>query len=647
MTKKATPTETYWQKCQRELEEEWNRKSRQEIERELKAYYEQSLAHIEKDIQTLYQRFATDTGLDMAAAQRLLMGSEYRVWRMDLQEYVAKINATGDKELLRELNTLAMRSRITRLDALRSETIKEMIRLSEKTERAMSRFLPSAYKDFYYRGLYEIGKTRGLRSAAGVVDGKRIEAVLRTPWSGKNYSERIWHNNAKLGETIQRNIVAAAHRGVPVSDMVRDVRERMGVGTSDATRLVRTELNYVQNQAALDSIKDAGMEYYRFTATLDNHTTPICRGKDGEVFPVDDAEPGTNMPPLHPRCRSIISGSLYAGHKPRKGTRIARDERGRNVFVPAGMRYEDWKSVYIDKKQTVAQWRGKYVASQATNAMGALSAGAQSGTINMNQIRRFLPSKTVSEAEDYARSVLGIPNVSYKGCDVDTANAWNRGLHDAFSRFPELKKNFGFVGEVHERNAMLKPVLRQHYVDDYRKRAAWLTPSEIDQLADAATRKTMKQLQVTKGTLAVSFSESGAPFSDFRGVSVNREHGKDAKKFAQVLTKDVGSKFHPVGCDSIRSVLDHEIGHQLDNLLGIRDIQIIKDLFDSRTHAEMSDALSKYAWDNKNRNRYAEMIAEAWAEYCNNPNPREIAKAVGKTIEAEYQKQFGKGGGTP
>ena len=641
------PTETYWQKRQRELEEEWNRKSRQEIERELKAYYEQSLAHIEKDIQTLYQRFATDNGLDMAAAQRLLMGSEYRVWRMDLQEYVAKINATGDKELLRELNTLAMRSRITRLDALRSETIKEMIQLSEKTERAMSRFLPSAYKDFYYRGLYEIGKTRGLRSAAGVVDGKRIEAVLRTPWSGKNYSERIWHNNAKLGETIQRNIVAAAHRGVPVSDMVRDVRERMGVGTSDATRLVRTELNYVQNQAALDSIKDAGMTYYRFIATLDNRTTPICRSKDGEVFAVDDAEPGTNMPPLHPRCRSIISGSLYAEHNPRKGTRIARDEHGKNVFVPAGMRYEEWKSVYIDKKQTVAQWRGKYVASQATNAMGALNAGAQSGTINMNQIRRFLPSKTVSEAEDYARSVLGIPNVSYKGCDVDTANAWNRGLHDAFSRFPELKKNFGFVGEVHERNAMLKPVLRQHYVDDYRKRAAWLTPSEIDQLADAATRKTMKQLQVTKGTLAVSFSESRVPFSDFRGVSVNREHGKDAKKFAQVLTKDAGSKFHPVGCDSIRSVLDHEIGHQLDNLLGIRDIQIIKDLFDSRTHAEMSDALSKYAWDNKNRNRYAEMIAEAWAEYCNNPNPREIAKAVGKTIEAEYQKQFGKGGGTP
>ena len=644
---KATPTEKYWKKRQEELEKKWDKKSREEIERELRAYYEQSLTHIEKDIRALYQRFATDNGMDMAAAQQLLTGKEYRVWRMDIAEYVKEIHATGNPELLRELNTLAMRSRITRLDALRAGTLKEMALLSKKTEKAMKEFLKSGYEDFYYHGLYEIGKKRGLEGAVSLVDGDKLERVLRVPWSGKNYSKRIWSNGAKLAKTIQQNIIAAAHRGVSVQDMTRVVRQKMGVGTKEAVRLVRTELNYVQNQAALHSIKDAGMKYYRFIATLDKRTSTICQSHDGDVFPVEEAQPGKNMPPLHPHCRSVISGCLKGEHKPQSGTRIARDENGKNVFVPANMKYDDWRAVYVDKKLTLEEWEAGNVASQATNATGALNAGAQSGTMNMNQIRRFIPSKTVSGAEDYARSVLGIPNVSYKGCDVDTANAWNRGLYDAFSRFPELKKNFGFVGEVHERNAMLKPVLRQHYADDYRKRAAWLTPSEIDQLADAATRKTMKQLQVAKGTLAVSFSESRAPFSEFRGVSVNREYGKDAKKFAQALTKDVGSKFHPIGCDSIRSVLDHEIGHQLDKLLGIRDIQIIKDLFDSRTHAEMSDALSKYAWDNKNRNRYAEMIAEAWAEYCNNPKPRDIAKIVGKTIEAEYQKRFGKGGGTP
>ncbi|MEG0614272.1 MAG: hypothetical protein RR540_00840 [Oscillospiraceae bacterium] len=37
----------------------------------------------------------------------------------------------------------------------------------------------------------------------------------------------------------------------------------------------------------------------------------------------------------------------------------------------------------------------------------------------------------------------------------------------------------------------------------------------------------------------------------------------------------------------------------------------------------------------------SEMIAEAWAEYCNNPQPREIAKTIGEAIEAEYKKKFG------
>ena len=142
---KATPTEKYWKKRQEELEKKWDKKSREEIEKELRAYYEQSLIHIEKDISALYQRFATDNGMDMAAAQQLLTGKEYRIWRMDIAEYVKEINATGNQELLRELNTLAMRSRITRLDALRAGTLKEMALLSEKSEAAMKKFLKSGY----------------------------------------------------------------------------------------------------------------------------------------------------------------------------------------------------------------------------------------------------------------------------------------------------------------------------------------------------------------------------------------------------------------------------------------------------------------------------------------------------------------------
>ena len=380
---KATPTEKYWKKRQEELEKKWDKKSREEIERELRAYYEQSLTHIEKDISALYQRFTTDNGMDMAAAQQLLTGKEYRVWRMDIAEYVKEINATGNQELLRELNTLAMRSRITRLDALRAGTLKEMALLSQKTEKAMKEFLKSGYEDFYYHGLYEIGKKRGLEGAVSLVDGDKLERVLRVPWSGKNYSKRIWTNGAKLAKTIQQNIIAAAHRGVSVQEMTRVIRQKMGVGTKEAVRLVRTELNYVQNQAALHSIKDTGMKYYRFIATLDKRTSTVCQSHDGDVFPVEEAMPGKNMPPLHPHCRSVISGCLKGEYKPQTGTRIARDENGKNVLVPANMKYDDWRAVYLDKKLTLEEWEAGNVALQATNATGGLNAGAQSGKIEV------------------------------------------------------------------------------------------------------------------------------------------------------------------------------------------------------------------------------------------------------------------------
>ena len=468
---KATPTEKYWKKRQEELEKKWDKKSREEIEKELHAYYEQSLAHIEKDISTLYQRFATDNGMDMAAAQQLLTGKEYRVWRMDIAEYVKEINATGNQELLREMNTLAMRSRITRLDALRAGTLKEMALLSEKSEKAMKKFLKSGYEDFYYHGLYEIGKKRGLQGAVSLVDGEKLERILRVPWSGKNYSKRIWSNGAKLAKTIQQNIIAAAHRGVSVQEMTRVVRQKMGVGTKEAVRLVRTELNYVQNQAALHSIKDAGMKFYRFIATLDKRTSTLCQSHDGDVFPVEEAMPGKNMPPLHPHCRSVISGCLRGEYKPQSGTRIARDENGKNVFVPASMKYDDWRAVYVDKKLTLEEWKEK----------------------NING----LASLTVNVTKDYLKQAKP------REGEITYEDGYSRSEHKAEIDAAEwLHKTFG--GDI---------MLLQEVNEDKKKtpdllwgEAFWdLKTLSTEKAADTAIRYGLKQIEANPGGLLLDF----------------------------------------------------------------------------------------------------------------------------------------------
>lgn len=381
--------EEYWARRMTELEEQWNRKSRQELEAELAAYYRQALAHIQKDIDALYARFADDNGLTYVEASQLLQGSEYRVWRMDIEDYLKQYKDTGDKAILQELNILAMRSRITRLDKLYTETLVHLADLTKKAEDAIDKYFPTVYQDFYYHSLYDIGQKIGLRAAVTAVDDKQVLSILKTPWSGKNYSQRIWKDNAQLGKTIKDVVTQATHRGTDIETLSRLVSRRMDVGVSNARRLVRTELNFTENRAAFDSIKEAGMKYYRFSATLDRRTSATCRNHDGHVYSIDEYQPGSTAPPLHPNCRSTIAGSLYGPGKKKTGTRIARNDKGKTYYVPADMTYQKWHESKFKVADTA--FMGKFTAEYGKTSV-----------LKLNQVAINLKAVSNSQFELYA-----------------------------------------------------------------------------------------------------------------------------------------------------------------------------------------------------------------------------------------------------
>ena len=281
----AQTSEDYWGKRMTEREAQWYAKSQQTIEKEMADYYLQAASRIRNDIAVLYARFAADNGIDKVAAQQLIQGDEYRVWRMEMKDYLKQVQITGDKNLLLELNTLAMRSRISRLDKIYGDTMMECAKLAGKIDSRMGAFLGDAFKDNYYHGIYDIGQKMQIRTPIAAMNNEMVDKVLHTPWSGKNYSQRIWKDSDKLAQTIQREMVDAVHRGASVQQKSRMVQDRMQARRSDATRLVRTELNYVQTQAALDSIRDAGMKYVKFLATLDDRTSEVCQQHDGKIIP--------------------------------------------------------------------------------------------------------------------------------------------------------------------------------------------------------------------------------------------------------------------------------------------------------------------------------------------------------------------------
>lgn len=117
-----------------------------------------------------------------------------------------------------------------------------------------------------------------------------------------------------------------------------------------ARRIVRTESAYVANAAQKSAYSEAGIDRYRFVATLDSRTCECCGALDGKVFELAKAKPGTNYPPMHPFCRSTTIADF--GDDELEGLeRRAKDKDGNTVKIPADMTYEQWHRKYVEGKQ--------------------------------------------------------------------------------------------------------------------------------------------------------------------------------------------------------------------------------------------------------------------------------------------------------
>jgi len=332
-----------------EREKELNDLATAELNAKVKRYYEQSLEKIQRDIESLYARYATENGLTMAEARKLIRGKEFRQWRMTLEEYVQA--AKTDSALLRELNTLAARSRITRLEALHARTLMEIADLCEKLNKFEDAFQTRAYLTNYYGTLYDIHREIGLNTPPVVVDSEHVKKAIESPWSGTAYKGIILKQGTELSRQLKQTVLTAIHRGKSIQKLSKDLSERAKIGYNKAETLVRTELNHAFNRAALDSMQSAGLDHYRFVATLDHRTCPRCGGIDGLVFEVEESMPGENYPPMHPRCRCTVVPSLGEV----VGKRTSKVD-GKHVKVPTNMTYTEWRKIYIDKTETFEQW---------------------------------------------------------------------------------------------------------------------------------------------------------------------------------------------------------------------------------------------------------------------------------------------------
>lgn len=295
----------YWEKRQRDREKKVYKTTIQ-ADKALKIEMVKAQEEILANINNLIGKYMSETGLSYSEAQKKLNSNEYKVWRKGIEGYLKElkqyknVNPEKYKEIKLELETLATRSKVSRLESLVIQTNQVINKQKFEEEKEVTNYVKSVYETTFKAFQEDIG----LKGANAILPLDQIERAIQYPWSGENFSERIWSNRDKLSRVLKTEITQSLIQGVNPQKLNKRIREQMGSGYKETQRLVRTELNYALNEATKIAYEEDEIEEYEFLAEIDNRTSAICKELNGQIFKVKDAVVGVNYPSMHPNCRS-------------------------------------------------------------------------------------------------------------------------------------------------------------------------------------------------------------------------------------------------------------------------------------------------------------------------------------------------------
>jgi SPP1 gp7 family putative phage head morphogenesis protein len=181
---------------------------------------------------------------------------------------------------------------------------------------------------------------RGLAESQADLFAKTVRNGLLTGESADNLARRL-KGRLRFGQPGSARQIAQAGGEVT------------SVANHQVMALVRTSMNQVANEAS-QQVYEANQDVtkrYRYVATLDGRTSPICRALDGQEFEYGKGP----KPPQHFNCRSttvpVIDYEGLGVTPPPPSKRRSRDG-----LVPANQTYGQW--LHKQSKETKAEILG-------------------------------------------------------------------------------------------------------------------------------------------------------------------------------------------------------------------------------------------------------------------------------------------------
>jgi hypothetical protein len=500
-------------------------------------------------------------------------------------------------------------------------------------------------KDLYL----DVGVTWGAKTYADITKDIRSKARMPIGLSEfliaemlRYYEVDLLNDVQNITETTRQNILEALRQsvllGLGVEDTIKFITDN-AIPTWRARLIARTECVTAANKAADLSASKTGLLMSKtWIAAKDSRTRKDHVEVNGKV--VNKSEPfivgGFKM--MQPGDRGTASNPTPAKEicncRCAVGYRAKRDANGRLIRL-------DQVNVALPTPniRPTIQPIKPIVVEPVTPVKPA-----------------FKEAKTVKEAEDFARNVIGVKYVNFKGIDLAIANDINKSVFNVKSIMPDIK-TVG-IGSAQKANKDLKDeVLRAYKNTEYYKNIIQqYGQKNADYLAIRFANNEVSKLG--PNTLAWSQNKdivrlpggNTLDVSKYTGVFVNEKFSKSKTQIDEIVKSNRNTKWFTESAEDFGYVMHHEIGHEIDKAIGFRSLKEFQVIYD-REHAKgiqhVIDNLSKYgatAGGNA-AHKKDEMIAEAWAEFMTSKNPRPLATEIGELMLETYYKKYVQGTG--
>lgn len=570
----------YWRGRFSILEENAHKQSDQYLQN-LEDMFMDAQRTVQADIERWYGRFATNNGISLTEARKLLTTGQLEEFHWTVEQYIKAGQQNNlSAEWLKKLENASAKFHVSRLEAIQLQIQQQIELLYGNQLDGVDSLLKQIVSDGYTHGAFTIQKGLGLGWDITALNQKKLETLLSKPWTtdGRTFSDRIWLKKRELVGTVHKELTQGLLRGDSPQKITDAIKNRFKVSRYQAGRLVHTETTYFNAISTKQVYQDLGVQSVEILETLDSHTCPLCQPLDGTVIPLAQYEPGVTVPPFHPNCR----GTTCPHYNDMEGERAARNAEGKVYYVPANMTFTQWKKAFVDGVKD-----GLTVAT-----VGAIMKTVDDCT-TVEEVEALMKEQgwfyqtTLPDGSPFDGNQL----LSLQGCDLDTAKAIFKAHENVFNRLPVLR------GQLNSINAQ----------------------------------------KLSAGTYAQCSYGLGRG-----GISVNTSYFSDVERLTKLYANDLAHGFHPAGT-TYGSIVTHELGHAVDDYLSV--IHQLAGLNGWRAKkvsaylrpkvmkacglkvADTRTAVSGYATQDAQ-----EWFAECFCEWMDSENPRPVAVEFGKQL---------------